>query len=357
MKKIKLLITSLTVFSLLFVTSCSSDDNGPIGPDPVPTGEFAQGIFILNEGNFGGGNSSVSFLSPEGELQHEIFASVNGSQLGDTGQNLYLNEDRAYIVMNGSGTVEVVDRYTFERIGTISEGLENPRYMVVADGKGYVSNWGDPLDTEDDYIAVIDLNSLSITQTISVPEGPEKMVATNGKIYVAQKGGWGYGNSVSVISIAENNVIAQIPVADIPESLFIDDNTLIVLSSGKEAWTGEETEGALSFIEMNSNLPIYIISFDVHPKNLVKDGDNLFFTSGSTVYATDVFLSPVSTLFSMDSNGIFDAYGFDVKDGKIYVGDAGDFVADGTVYIYNLQGDLLEEFVAGPLPNGFAFND
>lgn len=343
--------------SALLLTACSSDDNAQIIPDDDA---FSNGVLILNEGGFGMGNASVSFLSDEGVLTNNIYDLVNNSPLGDTGQSMYFDGDRAYIVVNGSGKIEVVDRYTFENIGTITDGLMNPRYMVIENGKGYVSNWGNPADPLDDYIAEINLNTLSVSANIPVVEGPEQMVVSNGKIYVAHMGGWGFGNSVSVVR-ASNNAVSEIQVGDIPESMYVYNDVLYVLCSGKAEWTGEETQGKLFGIDTLVDLVAFEMTFPTgqHPENMVREGNTMYYTIADQVFATNADMpgAPANPLFSMSGQGVFGAYGFAVNNGKIYVGDAGDYVSNGTLYIYDVAGNLLEQHIVGPLPNYFGFNN
>src|SRR5690606_34856792 len=136
MKRInQLMILAFTAF----IVSCNSDDNGDL---PGVEGDYADGVFVLNEGIFNASNASVSFISSSGEIQNHIFESVNGRMLGDVAQNMILTDELAYIVVNNSNTIEVVNRGTFESIATISEGLQNPRYIEIHNNKAYVSNWG-----------------------------------------------------------------------------------------------------------------------------------------------------------------------------------------------------------------------
>src|SRR5690606_30445732 len=314
----KLFLGAAVSFSLLAV-SCSSDDDNP-GVDP-PQGDFVNGYFVLNEGNFGAANASVSFIGYDGSVQNNIFTAVNGTNLGDTAQSMVLDDDRAYIVVNGSNSITVINRYTFEHIGNISTGLMNPRYMEIENGKGYVSNWGDPSDPNDDFIAVINLNGMTVASTIPVAEGPERMEKVNGKIYVAHLGGYGYGSSVSVINIANNSISATINVGDLPNSLVEENGILYVLCGGKPAWTGDETTGKLVLINTSNNEMIASLDFtnSQHPSQLVEDNGKLYYTIDSNVYSADLNLAliPESPIFSLSGQGVFTAYSFEVEDGKI----------------------------------------
>jgi hypothetical protein len=352
----QILLTGITLTSLL-MASCSSDDDQS---NPI-SGDFAKGVFILNEGNMGSANASVSFLGEDGILQNDIFQAVNGQLLGDTAQSIYVEDDKAYIVLSGSGTIEVVNANTFEKLGTVSTGLASPRYMVIENGKGFVSNWGNPADSNDDFIAVVNLNSYTVEATIPVAEGPERMEETNGKIYVAHAGGWGTGNTISVINVANNTVSSTITVGDIPTSLEEENGKIYVLCGGKPAWTMDETLGGLYVINSTSHVVENVLNFAAgeHPSNLVEENDQLFYTLDDKVFKANLNLTslPTSPLFSLSDQGIFGAYGFDVNDGKIYVGDAMDYTSNGKVHVYSTTGNFIGSHTVGKLPNGFAFND
>src|SRR5690606_1594512 len=147
---------------------------------------------------------------------------VNGEDLGNVVQSIGFDGDQAYIIANVSRTVTVVNRYTFEKIVDISDGFENPRYFTAVNGKGYVTDWGDPNDDSDDFVAVIDLATNTIQSTISVSFGPERLLAKGNTLYVAHQGGYGQNDIVSVINTNSNAVITTIPVGAVPNSLQLD---------------------------------------------------------------------------------------------------------------------------------------
>ena len=358
MRKInQLLLTGLTLSSL-FITSCSSDDDS--GNQTI-SGDFENGVFILNEGNMGSANASVSFLGNDGVLQNDIFESVNGQLLGDTAQSIYVEDEKAYVVVNGSGTIEVVQANTFEKIGTISTGLSSPRYMVIENGKGYVSNWGNPADANDDFIAVINLSNYSVESTIPVAEGPERMEDVNGKIYVAHAGGWNTGNTISVINTTNNTIQTTITVGDIPNSIEEENGKIYVLCGGKPAWTQDETLGVLYIINSATNQVESQLNFPAteHPSNLAEDNNQLFYTIDDKIYRMNLNSTtlPDSPIISMGVNGIYGAYGFAVNDGRIFVGDAMDYTSNGKVHVFEPNGTLINSYTVGKLPNNFAFND
>lgn len=328
---------------------------------PEQEAEFEFGIFILNEGNFGSANASVSFLSSDKEeMQSNIFRNINGNDLGDTAQSIEMHEELALIVVNVSNKIEIVNRYSFESLGTIDTELQNPRYAEVIEDKVYVSNWGDGMDPEDDFVAVFALSDFSFVKSIPVSEGPEKVLAVNEKVYVAHKGGFSYNNIVSVISTGENEVQAEIEVGDLPNSMILDGNNLWVLSGGKPSYADIETAGKLTNIDISTNQVKNEFDFPdstVHPDNLSLEGNEVYLTMDRTVYRYDMDSMQPASEFDLADPAIL--YGFEIHNGKVYVASPNaDFTGDGTLYIYDLSdGNLIDQFSVGINPNGIYFNN
>jgi hypothetical protein len=346
------------VFGVVFFTSCSDGDDTII---ETPLGAYDNGVLILNQGGFGKGNASLSYLSVDSNtFQNNIFALVNSTiTLGDTGQDVGFYNEFAYIVMNGSNTIEIINRYTMAHVATISTGLSNPRYIVFNNGKGYVSNWGNGSSTSDDYIAIIDLSNNALLTPIAVVEGPEQMAIANGKLYVAHLGGFGVGSTVSVINLS-TNAVSSLSVGDAPNSLEISGETLYVLSGGKPSWTGSETAGKLSKINLSNDTVSGSIDFALtsHPSNLEISNSDLFYTVDSDIFKASVNTStlPTTALFSTTAQGVYGVYSFEVENEKIYVGDAGDYSSDGKIYVYSSTGNLEISKTVGVVPAGFYFN-
>jgi len=336
MKLIK--ITLITALTALFFTSCSNDETPPV---ELPLGSYDNGALILNQGNFGTPNSTMSYLSNDlGKFQNDIFEIVNPDEtLGDTGQDLGFYGNKAYIVVNNSDKIEVVNRYTMKHIASITVGLDNPRYIAFYNGKGYVTNWGDGTSDSDDFVAVINLSANAVTSSIPVAEGPEHIIAENNRLYVAHKGGYGFGNTVSVINPV-GNTVTPITVGDVPNSIVENNGYLYVMCEGKPSWSGSETGGKLVKINLDTNATSSI-NFGVtsHPSNLVIDSNLMYYTVGSDIYkkSLDAATLPTEALFSTTPQGVYGVYSFEVEKGKIYVGDAVDYSSNGKVYIYSLS--------------------
>lgn len=323
--------------------------------------QFTDGVFVLNEGGAGSGNASVTYLSDDfTQIQYDVFGNVNsGAALGDTGQSMGFHGDYAYVVLNISNEVKVVDRSTFALVATII-GFSNPRFIAFKDGFAYVTCWGDGGDAHDDYVAVIDLATHTQSTTISVNEGPERILQVNGKLYVAHQGGYGFGNSVSVIDTASHSVTSSIAVGDVPNSIVAHDGFLYVLCGGKPFWASTETDGALAKIDLATDAVVSTVPFNAaHPSNLEIAGEQMFYSVDADIFKADLAATtlPAVPLLSIAPQGAYGVYGMDILDGKLYIGDAVDYVSPGKVYVYSLDGALLQDLTVGVIPNSFYKTD
>ncbi len=345
-------VTYLFIASLL-LASCSSDDDNNV---VEPLGDYENGILITNEGPFGTGSGTVSFISDDYTINDDkIFNDVNGTDLGNIVQSMGFSEDNAYVIANNSHKIEVVNRYTFETITTI-EGLNNPRYFVAIGTNGYVTNWGDPFDETDDFVAVIDLANNTITSKLSVSFGPEKIMESRGNIYVAHKGGFSQNNIVTVINAESNTVVSTIEVGDVPNSMVTSEGDLWVLCEGNPNWAISESNGRLVKIDVDTNEVVQAFDFELieHPINLTIDGTNLIYGLDGAVFSKDTASTSLPT--SSIINGFF--YSLTANNGMLYTTDAGDFASNGTLKVYDLVSNAeVQSMEVGIIPGGVYFND
>ncbi|MFB9055546.1 YncE family protein [Mariniflexile ostreae] len=338
MKMNKFTLLALTI-GLVF-TSCTSDDN----PADEIKGDYENGILISHEGSFNKPNASVSFISYDySVLENTIFNNVNSTLLGDTAQSIAFLDNLAYIVVNGSQKIEVVNRYSFKSIATINTGLTNPRYMTFANGKGYVTDWGHGDDADDDVVAIINLSTNTIESSITVGEGPEQIIAKDDKLYVSHKGGWSTNNIISVINTTSNEV-DTIEVDDIPDNmLFNDAGNLVVLCQGSnQYWLSPVIETPGSIIKINTSNHSIISTFSfadgLHPDLMAYSNGKLYYQVSNAIYS----MSDNSTALPTESIINDSFYGMAVKNNTLY-GLKTDFNAEtGEISIYDLSTNTLK---------------
>lgn len=340
MKMNKLTLIALAI-GFVF-TACTSDDT----PQTVaPRGDYENGILISHEGNFGQGNASVSYVSNDlTTVENGIFNNVNNELLGDTAQSITFLGNLAYIVINGSQKIEVVDRFTFQSVGTISTGLVNPRYMTIVNNQGYVTDWGDGSSATDDVVAIINLSTNSVSGTISVAEGPEQILASGNSIYVSHKGGWGVNNIISRIN-AITETVTTIPVNDVPDDMALDNSgNLVVLCQGADLfWLTPPVETPASIVKINTVNSTISSTLEfpdgIHPELMTYGGGKTYFHHSDKIFALNDSDTTLPTTSIIDTP----LYGFSVNSNTLY-GVKTDFVAGtGELIVYDLSSNTLTD--------------
>ncbi len=324
-------------------------------------GKYEEGVYVVNEGNFGQGNASLSFVDKDLEtIENDVFYKVNNVHLGDQAQSVAFVDEKVYLVVTGSNKIEVADKKDLKRKATIATDLENPRYAQEIPGnRAIVSCWGDPTDATDDYLAVVNAINDVVYTKIPVELGPEKLCQTEAYLFVAHKGAWGTNHIVSVVDLTSFNVIKTIDVGDRPNSMVLNDDNLWVLSSGEPDWTGNETGGKLTKIDLSDLSIVNTIDFPTtsHPDHLSEDDDDLYYNIGNSIYkiGNNTTTLPSSSFLEYDGIGI---YNMEINDGLLFVTDAKDYQQEGNVVIYDITNkNKIKTFTAGIIPGDLGFAD
>ncbi|HCE55642.1 MAG TPA: cell surface protein [Lutibacter sp.] len=344
--KISKFLLSAFILSVIFV-SCNNDDE-----IQEPKGDYENGLLISGEG---GASGSVYYVSYDfSTTESQIYKKVNNSELSVYLQSIAFDNSNAYIVVDNQNTITVVDRYTFLKKGTITADLELPRYMVVVGDKGYATNWGSTSDATDDFVAEIDLKSYTVTGKIPVGNGPERIIAKNGKLYVSHKGAYTTNNIVSVIDIA-SKATTEITVNDNPDELFFDNaGNLVVLCEGNNIYDASwnvigHTPAAITKINttLNEISSEMVFANDLNPSLLEIHGIDLYYNLGSKIYKMSQTATTLPTSAFVDTAAGY-LYGMAVDDKNLYVLDAS-FTAESTLNVYNLATKAKSNTLKAPI--------
>ncbi|HHV03380.1 MAG: DUF5074 domain-containing protein [Bacteroidales bacterium] len=65
--------------------------------------DFSNGTFILNEGNMTSESGSLIYIDSRGVIYDDIYTRINGTNLGNVCQDLYIHKDKLYIVSQNGG--------------------------------------------------------------------------------------------------------------------------------------------------------------------------------------------------------------------------------------------------------------
>jgi DNA-binding beta-propeller fold protein YncE len=186
------------------------------------------------------------------------------------------------------------------------------------------------------------------------------MVVKDQNLFVAHIGGFGFGNSISVINATSNTVSKSIVVGDVPNSLRIYNNNLYVLCGGKPSYVDEETSGSILKINPTDNTVTSTLNFSdlKHPSNLNVYENQVYYSISNQIFKTELSATilPSTALITVNAGGLTSLYNFEVENNAIFVADAADYNSNGKVYVYGLDAQLQKTFSVGIAPCGFYFN-
>lgn len=345
------------VFAVVF-SACETED-------PVPRGKGtpgSQGVFILNEGNPGSNDASLSYCNFEtGQLTADVLAG----ELGSLAQSMIAYGGKLYIVVCESSNLTVLDVETHELVKRISVTDENnqprkPRYLAAYGRHVYAS-------TIDGHVVRLDTASLALDGVAKVGKNPEGIAALNGKLYVANSGGWDYpappDSTLSVVDIARFEEEKKIRVGVNPYIVKADKRGNIYLT-----YQGDFFSNLPGGIQKLNTATGEVTTLDI-PANQKFDlaGDLLYFYS--LVY--DENFNPVCTFGVYDTvkgertsdpvisdgtpmkspNGI----GVHPQTREVYIADS-DFPNKSRVYVFGTDGKKVRDFEAGIGANLFVFH-
>ncbi|MBL4624017.1 MAG: hypothetical protein JKY42_02575 [Flavobacteriales bacterium] len=346
----KFICITMVVFLL---ASCEKDN--VIGPQcvecPSDTLELdvVTKLFVINEGNFGWGNASLSLYDIENMfIQNQVYQTANeGNLLGDVAMSFEIINEKGYLTVNNSDKVVIVDLTTFEKRDEITS-VNSPRFIKsVTKNKAYLTS----LYAGEIY--VIDLTDNSVASTIQTGGWTEELLINGQYAFVVNRD----LDQLHIIDVSTDIMVESIQVGKSPNSVILDaNNDLWVLCDG-----GFEEENAelikISTADFSVLSTFQFSNIQSSPGDLAinGDGDVLYFLNQGVVKMkiTGTAL-PASVLIQTDGKTF---YGLEVdsQTGDIYVSDVKDYVQEGQIYRYTSEGLELDNFKVGIIPGTFTF--
>ena len=348
-----------TLFVLVLLAVCAlACRKKPVTPDN-PTVE-RNGLYVMNEGVWNYNNSTISYYNLNaGEVTTDIFTAVNHRGLGDTGNDLQRYGSKLYCVVNTSENVQVMDFYTAKVVGTVPLQGKSPRRICFSGSKAYVSCF-------DGTVVRFDTASLAVEATVTVGPNPEGVCIANGKLYVANTGGYNapdYGTTVSVIDLNTFTVTKDISVVLNPTRLYVspDQQDIYLISSG-DYGVYFDIKSCLQKISPVTDEVVQTYNFELN--NLAFYGNSAYFYSydfNSEEYTIQVFDLATETIvnshFITDGTTLNIPYGIVVnpQNGDVYISDAQNFTVNGDVYCFGQDGKKKFSFEVGVNPSTMVF--
>ncbi len=338
---------SIFIFSIAVFSACKKDQ--PITPsDSGTTITPGMGAFVIDEGNYLGGNAKISFFKfSDGSAVEDLFGASNGRPLGDVGQSMTLINGQEYIVVNNSGKIEVVNPSNCKSQKTIA-GFTSPRFILpISATKAYVS------DLFANAISIVNLSTNTRTGSVPFPGESEAMVMVNGEVFVSSTD----HNKVFVMNPNTDQVTDSITVAPGGNSLQLDNNgKLWVLCYGDYTTT---TAGGLYRINTTTHSVELSLPFTTaeSPTRLCANStrDTLYYLDNDVQRMPSTAVALPSTPFIPAGLHSFYGLGIRPQTGEVFVTDAMDYSQRGHLLRYSASGVQLNDAVVGVIPGAIYF--
>jgi hypothetical protein len=199
--------------------------------DEIP--ENISGAFlVLNEGLFQHNNSSITWFHWHTQQNtSELFEKKNFVGMGDTGNDMAIYGENIFVLMNNSHVLHVLNRSTGklrEQIHLAENGIgASPRRVAFHLGKVYISAFNG-------YLYKLDTNQWILEDKIQLGANPDQMLLVNNELWVSNSGGL-IAAGDSTISVVDLNTFSEtnrITIGRNPGSIVHLDGNIYAVSRG-----------------------------------------------------------------------------------------------------------------------------
>lgn len=330
-----------------------------------------QGFYLLNEGNMGSNKAALDYYDFAQALytrnQYGLANPTMVQSLGDVGNDIKIYGSKMYAVINCSNLIEVMDSHTAKHIGMIE--VPNCRYLAFDGRYGYVTSYAGPVQIGNQqigYVAKFDTATLKLVDICHVGFQPDELEVADGKLYVANSGGYlmpNYENTLSVVDIKTMTETDRIEVAVNLHRVRRDRAGMLWVSS-----RGDYRNTPARLYCVNPVTKMKIDSLDIPVGDMWMQGDSLYVCGEAFSYVTmqdEQTFAIIDTRthrivngsFITDGTAIETPYGIAVHpdSGYVYVTDAGLYVNPGRLYCFSTEGRRLWDVQTGDIPAHIVF--
>ena len=250
-----------------------------------------EGFYLLCEGNMGWNKATLDYYDyAYGEYVRNIFSYANPTvpkEMGDVGNDIGIYGSNLYCVINCSNKIDVLDKYTCQKKYQIN--IPNCRFIRFYGGYAYVTSYAGPVQINPNYeqrgyVAKIDTMTMQVVDTCLVGFQPDELEIVEGKIYVANSGGYmvpNYENTVSVIDLATFKEERRIPIAINLSMVKSDRHGMLWIASRGDYYT----RGSKIYA-YDTRKQQLVDSLDTRVSNMWLDGDSLYVVSTQWSYVS-----------------------------------------------------------------------
>ncbi len=306
-------------------------------------------VGVLCEGNYMWGNARFDVYSVDSNKFYvNVFESENKKPIGDVLQSGYYDGKNIWLTVNNSGKILKLNPSTYKQVSSRGS-LRSPRYLLPAGKYIFCS------DIQANAISVLDSTSLQTIKEIGVyPKQTSSRYGWTEQMILWQ-------NKVTVACYDGKLLMIQPITFDTTQVATDSGAQNMVIDGYNRLWVLASVNGKASLLCYNENLKLekkftFPQNYGLSRLAISPEKDQLYFIGQNQVQS----ISIESTVYS-DRITVFDkakncyGMGIDPRNGWIYVADAQDYVSNGTVYVVNRNGKIINTLQTGVIPTDFIF--
>ncbi|MCE4565537.1 DUF5074 domain-containing protein [Maribellus sp. CM-23] len=243
-------------------------------------GKYRDGVWVLNEGNMTSENGTLIFISSKGVATDSVYQKVNGSELGNSTQDLFIADGKMYIMAQngdragGDGMLVVANAETLEKEVAYSnaelEALSWPTHVAVVGNSAYIR------DNAGVYLLNLESKELTFVDGTSGAM-KNRMAVVNGKVFVPA------GKKVFVLQDGQLKGEIELPgtLSGIVRSA---DDKLLVSCNGTPSYVLKIDPADNSTIQQNEVADVRISAGWGASPAIGAKGDTVYFSSSTKIY-------------------------------------------------------------------------
>lgn len=347
-----IIIVLLSCFS-----ACSPIDFAPQSLDGTRAfeGDFFNKLLVLNEGTFNYQNASLGALQLDSlTYESNVFTTISGRGLGDVAQSMLQVGDLLLIAVNNSNKIEVINLKSSTWVATI-EGAFSPRLLqLLANNKVLVT------DMYTDFVYTINLETFTIDDSLFLPGRTEAIIRYTNKIFVSRMNkplSAQHDSKVFVLNELATQIIDSFSVSVGPIHMHLDasNNLLWVLCDGGVAETEPKLE-AYSLTDYSRMFEFTLGSTQNNPQKLTYNTTTeelLWLNNGVEALQLSTIENGISKKITPANSELFYSLNYLPNDSLIVVGNANDYLSNGTVILFNSNYEKLNSIEVGVIPTDF----
>ncbi len=286
------------------VTAIRNDKRASAQASVAVYGKYKYGTFVLNEGNMTTENGSLTFISPRGVVTDSAYSKANGTELGNTAQDLFIRDNKMYIIsQNGKknavgaafsndGLLVVANAETLKKEAAYNDELATlswPTHVAVLNAENVI---------------IRDNNGLSrfntTTKTLTFIKGSRSatkrtMVVSDNKVFAAA------GTKIYVVEADKDTLTYAIDMkASVSGVVKASDGNIWVSTTGAPARISKINFRDYSLIKANDITTGSVSAGVAATSGITAKGDTLYFNGAGTKIYRHIF-SVGSTEFMVDA--------------------------------------------------------